>query len=149
MCYGLMIDSESGRHFGGARERIGLHQVLQRIQIQLKGPPGMFLIFQRKIALFETTVPRADGVVVRRMLLVHGGHVAFRVLHWRLGEEEEEYNIADVQAIGDEVTRHALAIDDGERLASVEKKEDIMSVYHCAPHVFNGKGERAVHDQNK
>ena len=67
----------------------------------------------------------------------------------RLGEEEEEYNIADVQAVGDEVTRHALAIDDGERLASVEKKEDIMSVYHCAPHVFNGKGERAVHDQNK
>ena len=47
---------------------------------------------------------------------------------------------------GDEVSSH---VGDLERLASVEKKEDIMSVYHCAPHVFNGNGERAVHDQNK
>ena len=69
-----------------------------------------------------------------------------RVSH---SSQRTPHNIADVQAVGDEVTRHALAIDDGERLASVEKKEDIMSVYHCAPHVFNGKGERAVHDQNK
>ena len=50
---------------------------------------------------------------------------------------------------GDDGGRSTSHVGDLERLASVEKKEDIMSVYHCAPHVFNGKGERAVHDQNK
>ena len=54
--------------------------------------------------------------------------------------------VPEVETTGDEVSSH---VGDLERLASVEKKEDIMSVYHCAPHVFNGKGERAVHDQNK
>ena len=50
-----------------------------------------------EIALIEASVPAFDVVVVRGMLLVYGIHAAFGLLHRRVGEEEEEQNVPNVE----------------------------------------------------